>query len=219
MARLKRDVQSQIDLMLHEREAYAAGFRCVAGIDEAGRGPLAGPVVAACVVLSIEDPIDGVDDSKALTASKRESCYIEIIARSMAYGIAIIDADTIDQINILQATLLAMRTAHANILHKICPDLVLIDGNTLPKIVNVHERALVGGDAKSASIAAASILAKVTRDRLMIEAAKTYPHYGFDSHKGYGCPQHLAALRDHGPCPLHRKSFSPVSQTALDFSV
>ena len=206
-----------IDLFFHERQAYASGFRCVAGIDEAGRGPLAGPVVAACVVLSQEDQIDGVADSKALTAAKREALHTQIVARAVGYGVAIVDHETIDRINILQATLLAMRLAHANLLDKICPDLVLIDGNTLPKIVNVQQRAIIGGDGLSASIAAASILAKVTRDRLMIEAAKTYPQYGFDSHKGYGCAQHLTALREHGPCPLHRRSFSPVSQTALQF--
>lgn len=217
MAKRSEAPASVIDLFLHEREAYLSGFRCVAGIDEAGRGPLAGPVVAACVVLSQQDPIDGVADSKTLTAVKRDVLHGHIVTRSLAYGIAVVDPETIDRVNILQATLLAMRIAHANLLHKICPDLVLIDGNTLPRIANVQERAIVGGDGLSASIAAASILAKVTRDRLMIEAAQTYPQYGFESHKGYGCAQHLTALREHGPCPLHRRSFSPVSQTSLQF--
>jgi len=217
MAKRTQAPESIVDMFFHEREAYLSGFRYVAGIDEAGRGPLAGPVVAACVVLSQDDPIDGVADSKVLTAARRDVLHAQIIARSMAYGIAIVDPETIDRVNILQATLLAMRLAHANLLQTICPDLVLIDGNALPRIGNVQERALVGGDGLSASIAAASILAKVTRDRLMIEAAKTYPQYGFESHKGYSCTQHMTALREHGPCPLHRRSFSPVSQTALQF--
>jgi len=221
MAKLKRDSKERrpeaVDLLFHEREAYAAGYQYIAGIDEAGRGPLAGPVVAACVILAIDDPIDGVADSKALTAAKRDRAYVEIVARSLSYGIAIVDAETIDRINILQATLLAMRLAHTNLSNKIIPDLVLIDGNTLPRIPDARERALVGGDALCASIAAASILAKVTRDRLMIEASDIYPHYGFASHKGYGSREHLKALQEHGPCPLHRRSFSPVSQTMLLF--
>ena len=214
----KQTQKLPVDLFAHERDGYSSGFRCIAGIDEAGRGPLAGPVVAACVVLEVLDPINGVADSKALTPAKRDLLHREITTRCVSFGVAIVDAETIDRVNILQATLLAMRLAFANLANTTSPDLVLIDGNTLPRISNVTERALIGGDAICASIAAASIVAKVTRDRLMVEASDLYPQYGFASHKGYGSAEHLRALREHGPCPLHRRSFGPVSQTSLLFS-
>lgn len=179
-----------------------------AGVDEAGRGPLAGPVVAAAVVLDTSRPIDGLNDSKKLTAAVRERLFEEIQGRSHAFSIACASVQEIDSLNILQATLLAMRRAIEGL--AVQPALVLIDGNRLPSGLVVPAQAVVGGDAQVACIAAASILAKVHRDRLCQALHEAHPNYGFDVHKGYPTPAHLKALREFGPTPEHRHSFAPV---------
>ncbi len=193
-----------LDLWLYEHAAAQEGFRCICGIDEAGRGPLAGPVCAAAVVLPPDAEIDGLNDSKKLTDKKRRALYDVIAAQALAYGIAFADEKEIDEINILQAAFLAMRRAFE--LLGVQPDLALIDGNRAPGLP-CAERTIVGGDGKSASIAAASILAKVTRDRLMENYDAQYPQYGFAVHKGYGTKRHYAALHEYGPCPIHRTTF------------
>ncbi len=184
----------------------------LAGVDEAGRGPLAGPVVTAAVVLPSESRVYGLRDSKLVPLEQREALYCEIMEEALAVEIAIIDSEEIDRLNILQATLAGMRACLQML--PITPNVVLIDGNICPGS-GFFERALIGGDNLSASIMAASIVAKVTRDHIMTEAHELYPHYGFHEHKGYGVPQHLEALRTHGPCPLHRRSFDPVRQALL----
>jgi ribonuclease HII len=181
----------------------------VCGVDEAGRGPLAGPVVAAAVILDPKRRIVGLDDSKALTAKKREALFEKIIERSLAYCVASASVEEIDRINILQATMLAMRRAVEGL--SIVPTLVKIDGNRCP-VLPVRSEAIIGGDAKVKCISAASILAKVTRDRMLLELHQDFPMYGFDAHAGYGTPQHLAALFEHGPCEHHRRSFAPVRE-------
>jgi ribonuclease HII len=181
----------------------------VAGVDEAGRGPLMGPVVAAAVILDDLHPIKGLADSKVLTALKRDKLYDEIRAKALCFSIAQASAAEIDEINILQATLLAMKRAVEGL--RLKPAKVLVDGNRIPTLVIVAE-AIVGGDALVPAISAASILAKVWRDRWCQEMDLAYPQYGFASHKGYGTAEHLAALRQHGACPEHRRTFSPVAQ-------
>ena len=180
----------------------------VAGVDEAGRGPLAGPVVAAAVILDQRQPIKGLADSKKLTALRREKLFDEIRAKALCCSIAQASVEEIDRLNILQATLLAMRRAVEGL--RLKPNKVLVDGNRLPALAVMAE-AVVGGDAKVAAISAASILAKVTRDRWCEEFALQYPQYGFAAHKGYGTAEHLAALQLHGACPEHRRSFRPVA--------
>jgi ribonuclease HII len=187
-----------------ERKAIALG-RIVCGVDEAGRGPLAGPVIAAAVVL---DPLHipkGLNDSKQLNEAKREALFDAIMA-SASVGIGVVEAGVIDRINILQATLLAMRQAVMQL--SPAPHLALVDGNRKPPLPCDVE-TIVKGDAKCSSIAAASIIAKVTRDRMMLVLDAQYPLYGFSNHKGYGTEEHMAAIAAHGPCPLHRRSFSP----------
>lgn len=181
----------------------------VAGVDEAGRGPLMGPVVAAAVILDDLHPIKGLADSKVLTALRRDKLYDEIRAKALCFSIAQASAAEIDEINILQATMLAMKRAVEGL--RLKPAKVLVDGNRIPTLVIVAE-AIVGGDALVPAISAASILAKVWRDRWCQEMDLAYPHYGFASHKGYGTAEHLAALRQHGACPEHRRTFSPVAQ-------
>ncbi len=183
--------------------AVCDGLLC--GVDEAGRGPLAGPVCAAAVMLSPDRPIDGLNDSKKLSEKKREALFDVICEQAVAYSIAYATVEEIEQINILNATYLAMTRA-VNSLGE-TPSLVLIDGNRIPPQLSIPSRAVVKGDALSQSIAAASILAKVSRDRLLVEMDKQYPQYGFAVHKGYGTAAHTAALREHGPCPAHRLSF------------
>ena len=187
----------------------------VAGVDEAGRGPLAGPVVAAAVILDDLRPIPGLNDSKKLSAARREVLFDEIRAKALCCSVAEASVEEIDRLNILQATMLAMRRAVQGL--RLKPAKVLVDGNRLPPL-EVLAEAIVGGDAKVAAISAASILAKVTRDRQLIELHQRHPEYGFDRHKGYGTADHLAALRRHGPLPVHRRSFAPVAQalTASD---
>lgn len=178
----------------------------ICGTDEAGRGPLAGPVFAAAVILPPDCEIAGLNDSKKLTEKKREKLFDEITEKAAAYSVAMIDAKTIDGINILQASMLAMRNAVEGL--DIIPDIVLVDGNADPGFGTVAEtRLVVGGDAKSACIAAASILAKVSRDRYMLALHEKYPQYGFDKHKGYGTKAHYEALNAFGVCPEHRESF------------
>jgi len=184
----------------------------VAGVDEAGRGPLAGPVVAAAVVLRVEDCPDGLNDSKQLSATRRAALEQEIKARALCWGIGMASVDEIDSINILWATMLAMTRA-MEALSADCAH-VLVDGNRCPQW-RWPSTAVVEGDAKCLSIAAASILAKEARDRIMVAAAADHPHYGWESNKGYGSAKHLAALREHGPTPLHRRSFAPVAQLLL----
>ena len=181
----------------------------VAGVDEAGRGPLAGPVVAAAVILDDLKPIKGLADSKTLTALRRAKLFDEIRAKALCCSIAQASVEEIDRLNILQATMLAMRRAVDGL--RLKPKLVLVDGNRVPPL-DVLAQAIVKGDALVSSISAASILAKVYRDRWCIDFDQQYPQYGFAAHKGYGTAQHLAALRLHGACPQHRTSFSPVAE-------
>lgn len=181
----------------------------MAGVDEAGRGPLAGPVVAAAVILDEMNPIKGLADSKKLTALRREALYDEIRAKALCCSIALATAEEIDSLNILQATMLAMKRAVEGL--RLKPHKVLVDGNRLPTLVILAE-AIVKGDALVPSISAASILAKVYRDRWCAEFHLEYPQYGFAGHKGYGTAEHLAALRLHGACPQHRRSFAPVAE-------
>ncbi|MDH4478545.1 MAG: ribonuclease HII [Rhodoferax sp.] len=180
----------------------------VAGVDEAGRGPLAGPVVAAAVILDERHAIKGLADSKKLSARRREALFDEIRAKALCCSIAEASVQEIDDLNILQATLLAMRRAVMGL--RLPPKLVLVDGNRLP-VLDIRAEAIVKGDDKVPAISAASILAKVTRDRWCLEYHQQFPQYGFDQHKGYGTADHLAALRLHGPCPQHRRTFRPVT--------
>ena len=181
----------------------------VAGVDEAGRGPLAGPVVAAAVILDQRKPIAGLDDSKKLSAARRESLCAQILAQALCCSVARASVEEIDRLNILQATMLAMRRAVAGL--RLKPALVLVDGNRLP-VLDVVAQAIVGGDALVPSRSAASIVAKVHRDQWCLELDLLYPVYGFAAHKGYGTAQHLAALQAHGACPEHRRSFAPVAR-------
>jgi ribonuclease HII len=184
----------------------------VAGVDEAGRGPLAGPVVAAAVILRADDCPQGLDDSKKLSAPRRAVLEVEIKARALCWGVGVASVEEIDSLNILRATMLAMSRAVDALSHD-CAH-VLVDGNRCPDW-RWASTAIVEGDAKCLSIAAASILAKEARDRMMIAASADHPHYGWESNKGYGSAQHLAALRAHGPTALHRRSFAPVAQLLL----
>ena len=179
-----------------------------AGVDEAGRGPLAGPVVAASVILSKENPIDGLNDSKALTPRKRSLLYDIILEKSVSFAVGIIENDVIDEINILQATIKAMESSILGLTIK--PDLVYIDGNR-PTTLEIKQQTIVKGDTKCQSIAAASIIAKVTRDRIMEKMDEIYPQYGFLKHKGYPTKAHYEAIKKYGPCPVHRLSFNGVS--------
>ncbi len=188
-----------------ENAAIAQGH-VVCGIDEAGRGPWAGPVVAAAVVLDPNNVPTGLNDSKKLTSAKREALF-DPIMNAAQVGTGIVSARMIDEINILQATYKAMQEAIAAL--AVAPTLALVDGNRAPPLM-CNVQTIVGGDAKSLSVAAASIIAKVTRDRIMMEFDAAYPAYGFASHKGYGTAEHQAALAAHGPCPIHRVSFSPI---------
>ena len=193
-----------MDWLEFEKEALAKGYKSVCGVDEAGRGPLAGPVCAAAVILPEGVIIDGVNDSKKLSEKKRESLFDVIREQTLAYSIAYATVDEIEEINILNATMLAMRRAIDGL--EIKADYAMIDGNKIPPI-DIDAECIVKGDAKSMSIACASILAKVSRDRLLYKYAEEYPMYGFDKHKGYGTKVHREAILKYGPCPYHRKSF------------
>ena len=190
---------------LYEQNALKAGYKTICGIDEAGRGPLAGPVYAAAVILPLGLEIEGLNDSKKISEKKREQLFDVICEKSIAYSIGIATEKEIDEINILNATFLAMHRAVEGL--NIKPDYALIDGNQYPKIPMIMEETVVKGDAKSMSIAAASILAKVSRDRFMLEKAKEYPQYQFEKHKGYGTKLHYEMLTEYGPSPIHRLSF------------
>ena len=193
-----------MDWLEFEKEALAKGYKSVCGVDEAGRGPLAGPVCAAAVILPEGVIIDGVNDSKKLSEKKRESLFDVIREQALSYSIAYATVDEIEEINILNATMLAMRRAIDGL--DIKADYAMIDGNKIPPI-DIDAECIVKGDAKSMSIACASILAKVSRDRLLYKYAEEYPMYGFDKHKGYGTKVHREAILKYGPCPYHRKSF------------
>jgi ribonuclease HII len=200
----------------HERKLRASGCVLVAGIDEAGRGPLAGPVVAAAVILPGCFRHKSLDDSKKLSVEQRDSIYAELTAHlEIRWAVAIVEHDEIDRINILRATHEAMRRAVAALATP--PDHVLIDGLPVHPFP-IPQTALVGGDGLSFSIAAASVIAKVTRDRIMVEMDGRHPGYEFAQHKGYGTELHLARLKQHGPCPIHRRSFFPVQQTEFPFA-
>ncbi|EKU24934.1 ribonuclease HII [Xanthomonas graminis] len=189
--------------------------RLYAGVDEAGRGPLAGPVAVAAVVFDPARPrINGLDDSKQLTAARRETLYARIVERALAWQVVLIDANEIDRLNIYQATMLGMRRAVEGVAH--VAGFARIDGNRVPKGLPCAAEALVGGDGLDRAIMAASIVAKVTRDRIMQQLHAQHPHYGFDLHKGYATPAHLAALAAHGPCAQHRRSFAPVRAASRD---
>ncbi len=201
-------------MLTYERQAYLEGFELLAGIDEVGRGPLAGPVVAAAVILppdindeTVRKELSGIKDSKKLSPPQRRRAYHLIQKKAIGIGIGVVDEKTIDEINILQATYRAMRQALANLTP--CPGYLLIDGIHIPGI-NLPQHAIKKGDSLSLSIAAASIIAKVTRDDWMEQLHELYPAYNFASHKGYGTREHLKAIEKHGPCPIHRRSFRGV---------
>ena len=190
-------------MLAFERELTAQGMHLIGGMDEAGRGPLAGPVVAAAVIMPLDSPIEGVDDSKKVSEKKREKLFDEIIEKAVAYKICLADEQVIDEINILNATKRAMAECVTGL--SVRPDIVLVDAVKLA--LEVPTKAIIKGDALSYSIAAASILAKVYRDRLMREYDKQYPQYGFAKHKGYGTKDHIDAIRTYGSCPIHRRTF------------
>ncbi len=193
-----------------EGQARDQGYQCIAGVDEAGRGPLAGPVTAAAIVLPPDCDLTGLDDSKKLSENKREFFFEKLTRVTGLWFVAVVSADCIDEINILQATRLAMKQAVENL--KNLPDLVLIDGNQKIEIEQ-DQKTLVKGDQRCLSIAAASVLAKVYRDMLMVDCHhEDYPQYGFDQHKGYGTKLHRDRIREHGPCPIHRKTFKGVKE-------
>jgi ribonuclease HII len=200
--------------LIYERNLKKSGYDLIAGVDEAGRGPLAGPIVAAAVILSLDGPIPGLADSKLLSAAKRQALFAKIRKKALAVGVARIDHQMIDRINIGKANLLAMKQAVRALPLK--PDFILIDGGRYRLNLGIPQQGINGGDRKCASIAAASIIAKVTRDRLMHEYHKEFPKYGFDRHKGYATPRHLRSLQKHGPCAIHRRSFFPVSELEQD---
>lgn len=189
----------------YEREARAKGFKSVCGIDEAGRGPLAGPVFAAAVILPDGIEIEGLNDSKKLSEKKREALFDVIIEKAVSYSVAFADHREIDEINILNATFLAMKRAAEGLV--IPADFALVDGNRQPKGISISCQTIVKGDGISASIAAASVLAKVSRDRMMVKADEIYPEYMFAKHKGYGTALHCELLNKYGPCPIHRLTF------------
>ncbi|MEI6533913.1 MAG: ribonuclease HII [Verrucomicrobiaceae bacterium] len=199
----------------HEEAWKKRGHQFIAGIDEAGRGPLAGPVCVAAVILPAGFAHRDLNDSKQLSEKKRERIYEELTdSQEIHWSVVMADAAEVDAVNILQATYAAMR--RAALMLEPQPEIVLIDGRPVPNFP-ITQEAIVKGDSLSLSIAAASVIAKVTRDRFMLEAAQQHPHYGFEKHKGYGTSEHLAALRRHGPCPLHRRSFAPVAEVSHMF--
>ncbi len=197
------------DPLSFERSAREAGYTCIAGLDEAGRGPLAGPVVAAAAVLPEGLLIPGLTDSKQVDERERDRLFDVICAQALCYGVGIADERTIDRVNIYQATIIAMEQALDALNPR--PDYLLLDAITLPRI-SLPQKPLIKGDCRSHSIAAASILAKVTRDRVMLELHDRYPQYNFKKHKGYGTREHFEALYRHGPCDAHRKTFNPVAR-------
>ena len=194
-----------IELKKIDKEFFDKGIKYIAGIDEAGRGPLAGPVVVASVILPQDSMIEGINDSKKVSEAKREKLYDLIINEAISYGIGIIYQDEIDEINILQATKKGLTEAIKQM--EIKPNIIMVDALSGIDTLGIPYKSIIKGDAKCYSIAAASILAKVTRDRIMREWDKIYPEYGFGSHKGYGTAKHITAIREFGPCPIHRRTF------------
>lgn len=215
----KKAIQAEIDedvrletMLRYEKELYQKGYQAIAGIDEVGRGPLAGPVVTACVILPKDCKIRHLNDSKKIPKKHHEEIYEEVLARSLGVGIGIVDNDTIDRVNIYEATKLGMLQAIEQMKGEVTkPDYLLIDAMQLD--TPIPQLSLIKGDANSLSIAAASIVAKVTRDRMMAEYAKEYPGYAFDKNVGYGTKDHLAGLKQYGVTPIHRKSFEPIKST------
>ena len=201
----EKEEQRLIKLKEMDEEIYINGAKYICGIDEAGRGPLAGPVVVASVILPRESMIEGVNDSKKISEKKRERVYEEIIKEAISYGVGIIDESKIDEINILQATKEGLTESIKEL--KIVPDIILVDALRGINTCNIPYKSIIKGDASSYSIAAASIIAKVTRDRLMLKYDEMYPEYGFAKHKGYGTANHISAIKQYGLCPIHRRSF------------
>ena len=193
------------NLKKDEESLYSSKIKYICGIDEAGRGPLAGPIVVGAVILPVDSLIEGVNDSKKISEKKRERVFEEIVSTAISYSTGIVDQRTIDEINILNATKLAVKKAIEGL--EIKPDLILVDALTGIETFGIPYKSIIKGDAKEYSIAAASIIAKVTRDRMMLEWDKVFPEYGFAKHKGYGTASHMQALKENGPCMLHRKTF------------
>ncbi len=206
----EKTIKVKPDLLAIENGLHRAGFQFICGVDEAGRGPLAGPVCAAAVILPQDLMPEGLNDSKKLSEKQRERLFPLIQDMAVSYSIAYATVEEIEEHNILQAAMLAMRRAVSGL--SVVPELALIDGNRCPEL-SMESRAVIGGDGKCASIAAASILAKVSRDHLMLKLAEKYPQYGFERHKGYGTKAHYEAIREYGPCPIHRISFLKSMKT------
>ena len=202
----EKEEQRLLKLKQIDKEFFDMGMKYVGGIDEAGRGPLAGPVVVASVIMPKDSMIEGVNDSKKVTEKRREILYDKILEESISYGIGIIDQEEIDEINILQATKKGLTNALVSM--EIKPNVILVDALTGIDTLGIPYKSIIKGDANSYSIAAASIVAKVTRDRIMREWDKVYPEYGFEAHKGYGTAKHIQAIKQYGLCPIHRKSFT-----------
>lgn len=202
----EKEYERLTNLKQHETELHKKGFKNICGIDEAGRGPLAGPVVIAAVIMPEDSMIEGVNDSKKVSEKKRELIYEQILEEAVSYGVAIIGQDEIDDINILNATKKGLTMSLKELTVK--PDLIIVDALEHIDTLGIPYESIIKGDAKAYSIAAASIIAKVTRDRIMREWAEVYPQYGFEVHKGYGTAKHIAAIKEFGLCPIHRKSFT-----------
>lgn len=200
----------------YEHRYRAEGYRYIAGIDEAGRGPLAGPVVAAAVILPVDFDASGLNDSKQLAEEERENWRERIMTDAVAVGVGVVDVEYIDRFNILQATYEAMRRAIVQC--RVQPDLLLLDAVKVPR-VDLPQVPIIKGDSLSHSIAAASVIAKTTRDRIMVDYSRQYPEYGFDEHKGYSAPFHYQALDRFGPCPIHRRSFKPIAERLEDIDL
>lgn len=201
----EKELERLNNLKKEELILYNENVKYICGIDEAGRGPLAWPVVIGAVILPVDSLIEGVNDSKKVSEKKREKVFEEIISQAISYNVGIVDQNTIDEINILNATKLGVKKAIEGL--EVKPDLILVDALTNIETFGIPYKSIIKGDAKEYSIAAASIIAKVTRDRMMIEWDKIFPQYGFAKHKGYGTAAHIQALKENGPCMLHRKSF------------
>ena len=201
----EKEEQRLINLKQYENELRNKGYKYICGIDEAGRGPLAGPVVVASVIMPENSMIEGINDSKKVSEKKREKLYDQIIEEAISYGVGIIGQDEIDEINILNATKKGLTTSLKELTQK--PDLIIVDALTNIDTLGTPYESIIKGDAKCYSISAASIIAKVTRDRIMREWDKIYPQYGFAQHKGYGTSAHISSIKEYGPCPLHRKTF------------
>lgn len=201
----EKEEQRLTSLKQYENELRKKGYKYICGIDEAGRGPLAGPVVVASVIMPQDSMIEGVNDSKKVSEKKREKLYDLILEEAISYGVGIIGQDEIDEINILNATKKGLTLSLKELTQK--PDLIIVDALTHIDTLGIPYESIIKGDAKCYSISAASIIAKVTRDRIMREWDKVYPQYGFSQHKGYGTSAHINAIKEYGPCPLHRKTF------------